>query len=533
MTTMSSDSMPEKMSDQTINNRRVQFTKLIIKPLAYGAGALGVLALVLWPFFTRYNQLLVTGVIFLVIAASTLLFPVLHQRGKTEFGFWFLFSTLGLGAFALPLIMPELIITVAIGYLVIITMGFLLLGDIRGRWITGILTLSFIGDFILINLDYSRWFPPLDPTTAIIANIGFSSITLLVAAIMIRLIVMGQEERYQLAQHASLEIGQRAQNELEQRQRLEAANQEIERYAAAQQAQHQQIEQTMSNLQNVLAQVREAVDHLNATTLDIQTATNEQAATVSEQAAAVSQTSTTIAEARQTAEQAADRARLVSEMAEKSLEIAGQGLNAVEKSVIGMAEIKAQVGVIAETILTLSEQTQQIGVIIETVNDIADQSNLLALNAAMEAARAGEAGRGFAVVAGEVRYLAEQSRQATAQISGILRQIRKAANTAVMVTEEGTKRAETGENRAKETGQSIQSIQGQVQEVALAAQQIAASARQQLEGMDQIANAMSSINQAAEQNAGGIQKMETTADNLVQISGQLHQIVQGTAHHAE
>ena len=94
---------------------------------------------------------------------------------------------------------------------------------------------------------------------------------------------------------------------------------------------------------------------------------------------------------------------------------------------------------IAETILALSEQTQQIGDIIATVNDIADQSNLLALNAAIEAARAGEAGKGFAVVAGEVRSLAEQSRQATAQVKEILGDIQKATNTAVMVTEEGTK----------------------------------------------------------------------------------------------
>ena len=107
-------------------------------------------------------------------------------------------------------------------------------------------------------------------------------------------------------------------------------------------------------------------------------------------------------------------------MASNTLKLAENGLDSVKRTEEGMLSLKDQVRHIAETILSLSEQTLQIGEIIATVNDIADQSNLLALNAAMEAARAGEAGRGFAVVAGEVRNLAEQSRQATAQVSGIL-----------------------------------------------------------------------------------------------------------------
>jgi methyl-accepting chemotaxis protein len=201
-------------------------------------------------------------------------------------------------------------------------------------------------------------------------------------------------------------------------------------------------------------------------------------------------------------------------------------LQAVLKNEEGMFNLKEQVRNIAETILALSEQTQQIGEIIASVNDISDQSHLLALNAAMEAARAGEAGRGFAVVAGEVRNLAEQSRQATAQISGILSEIQKSANTAVMVTEQGTKSAETGMSLAQTTGESIRVIREHTQQMATAAQQIAASSRQQLTGMDQITRAMENINQAAVQTQGGMQQAESATLKLNELAKQLAAILQ-------
>jgi methyl-accepting chemotaxis protein len=143
----------------------------------------------------------------------------------------------------------------------------------------------------------------------------------------------------------------------------------------------------------------------------------------------------------------------------------------------------------------------------------------------MEAARAGEAGRGFAVVAGEVRNLAEQSRQATAQVSSILSEIQKAANTAVMVTEKGTKSAEVGVELAHATGDSIRVIREHTQQVVKAAEQIAASARQQLAGMDQITHAMGNINQGAMQTQKGMQQVDQAAQNLNDLGKQLTHIV--------
>jgi methyl-accepting chemotaxis protein len=213
-------------------------------------------------------------------------------------------------------------------------------------------------------------------------------------------------------------------------------------------------------------------------------------------------------------------------MASNTLKLAENGLDAVKKTEEGMLSLKDQVRHIAETILSLSEQTLQIGEIIASVNDIADQSNLLALNAAMEAARAGEAGRGFAVVAGEVRNLAEQSRQATAQVSSILSEIQKAANTAVMVTEKGTKSAESGVELAQSTGDSIRVIREHTQQAVAAAEQITASARQQLAGMDQITRAMQNINLGATQTQKGMEQVDKTAQNLNDLARQLTSIVQ-------
>jgi methyl-accepting chemotaxis protein len=286
------------------------------------------------------------------------------------------------------------------------------------------------------------------------------------------------------------------------------------------------LSQMLANLRQLIGQMQEATDNISKANSNISTATAEQAATVTEQAASVAETTAAVEEVRQTSEQSVERAQLVSEMASNTLKLAESGLGTVKKTEDGMLDLKDQVRHIAETILSLSEQTLQIGEIIATVSDIADQSNLLALNAAMEAARAGEAGRGFAVVAGEVRNLAEQSRQATAQVSGILSEIQKAANAAVIVTEKGTKSAESSVELAQSTGDSIRVIQEHTQQVVSAAEQIAASVRQQLAGMDQITRAMENINQGATQTEKGMQQVDQAAQNLNDLARQLTSIVQ-------
>jgi methyl-accepting chemotaxis protein len=284
--------------------------------------------------------------------------------------------------------------------------------------------------------------------------------------------------------------------------------------------------QMVAILGELISQMQEATDNISKANSNISAATAQQAATVTEQSASVAETTAAVEEVRQTAKQSVDRIQLVSEMASNTLKLAETGLDAMKKTEDGMSDLKDQVRHIAETILNLSEQTLQISEIIATVNDIADQSNLLALNAAMEAARVGEAGRGFAVLAGEVRNLAEQSRQATTQVSSILGEIQRAANAAVLVTEQGTKSAESGVGLAQSTGNSIRIIREHTQQVAVASEQIAASARQQLGGMDQITRAMETINQSATQTQKGMQQVDHAAQNLNDLAMQLTSIVQ-------
>src|SRR4028119_2044466 len=151
-----------------------------------------------------------------------------------------------------------------------------------------------------------------------------------------------------------------------------------------------------------------------------------------------------------------------------------------------MKRIRSQMSLLAESMMRLSEQSQTIGEIIATVDDLAQQSNLLAVNAAIEAAKAGEQGKGFAVVAQEVKSLADQSKQSTTQVRTILSDIQKATAAAVMATEQGNKAVEDGVRQSAAAGESIVALGANVTEASQAATQIAASSQQQLVGMEQV-----------------------------------------------
>jgi len=194
--------------------------------------------------------------------------------------------------------------------------------------------------------------------------------------------------------------------------------------------------------------------------------------------------------------------------------------------VAGMRRIREQMDSIAERMVRLNEQSQSIGQIVTTVEDLAAQSNMLAVNAGIEAAKAGEHGRGFAVVAQEVRNLAEQSRQATAQVMAILADIQKATSAAMMATEQGGKSVDAGVSQASQAGQSITQINANISDSAAAAAQIAASSQQQLVGVDQVAASMEGVKQASLQNADGAQQLEAAARNLKELGDRLQRLIQ-------
>jgi methyl-accepting chemotaxis protein len=181
---------------------------------------------------------------------------------------------------------------------------------------------------------------------------------------------------------------------------------------------------------------------------------------------------------------------------------------------------------IAQSVVKLGEQSQAIGDIIATVNELAERSNLLAVNAAIEAAKAGEQGKGFTVVAQEVRNLATQSKQATAQVRTILDDIQKAAHVAVLVTEQGTRAVENGVKQSIDASESIRALSHSITDAARAMTQISASSQQQLVGMDQVGMAIDSIKRASAQNAEGMRQIEGAAHDLHQVGQTLKELVE-------
>jgi methyl-accepting chemotaxis protein len=279
--------------------------------------------------------------------------------------------------------------------------------------------------------------------------------------------------------------------------------------------------QMAGSLRDMATNITGATGSMEDVVRELQATVSEQGAALQQQASSVSETVATVGELSRSADQVSEVARRVLEEADRSVLSSKRGLDAIQQSVQGMTDVREQVQNIATTILDLSERTQQIGSIIATVDDFAERSSLLALNASIEAARAGEAGKAFSVVAGEVKNLAEQSQAATEKVRSILSDIQRTTHTAVMVTEEGSKRVDRGVELVTSAGDIIATLAGAISSSADSAKQIAAAARQQNNGIEQISVAMAGIEQFSKQNVEATRQTEGTAQTLAAVSKQL------------
>ncbi|CAK0763470.1 methyl-accepting chemotaxis protein [Gammaproteobacteria bacterium] len=287
------------------------------------------------------------------------------------------------------------------------------------------------------------------------------------------------------------------------------------------------VNQMVAGLREVAGQTRNATENLNSATIQIRASTQEQAASVEEQLAAVQQTSATLDEITQSGVQISRRAKEVVIAAEAAMTSSQSGLRAVEDTTHAMDSIRDQAESVAENIVTLSEKTQVIGEIIISVNEIAERSHLLALNAAIEAVAAGEHGRRFSVVAAEIKNLADQAKEATAQVRTILGDIQRGINASVMLTEEAVKRIAFGKEHTDATQRNIQEMSNNIRESVQTFQQIVAATNQHQIGLEQVMVALQNIRQASKQTADTTRQLDGAAANLSALSQQLTHTVSG------
>jgi methyl-accepting chemotaxis protein len=263
---------------------------------------------------------------------------------------------------------------------------------------------------------------------------------------------------------------------------------------------------------------RSVTTDLNAAAAEIRASAQEQAASVEEQFAAVQETAATLDEITHSGAQISKRASEVIATAQATAQTARSGLRAATDTAKAMDAIREQGEAVAGNIVALSEKTQVIGDIIESVDDISERTHLLALNAAITAAAAGENGRSFAVVAAEMKQLADQAKAATVQVRGILGEIQRGINTSVMLTEEAVKRAATGKTRSDTTQRTIEDMATQVEQSAQTFQQIIASTNQQQLAIEQVTGALQNIRQASQQTAAGTREVEAASANLTELA---------------
>ncbi len=279
------------------------------------------------------------------------------------------------------------------------------------------------------------------------------------------------------------------------------------------------------NIHQMISNVTESVQATASASNQISASTEEMAAGAQEQSSQANEVATAIEQMTSTILQTSRNSMSASENARKAGSIAREGGKVVKDTVDGMNRIADVVNSAATTVKKLGKSSDEIGEIIQVINDIADQTNLLALNAAIEAARAGEQGRGFAVVADEVRKLAERTTKATKEIAGMIKQIQDDTNGAVQSIEKGTEEVENGKTLANKAGSSLEEIISASTEVEDLINQVATASEEQSSAAEQISKSIEGINSVTNETASGIQQIARAAEDLNRLTENLQALI--------
>jgi len=281
----------------------------------------------------------------------------------------------------------------------------------------------------------------------------------------------------------------------------------------------------VDSIKETLQLVSQASDAVACASGEISSSTEEMAAGTQEQSNQSAEVSSAVEEMTKTIIENSKNAVQTAETAKRARAAAEQGGKVVEATVAGMNLIASVVKQSANTIKALGKSSDQIGEIIGVIDDIADQTNLLALNAAIEAARAGEQGRGFAVVADEVRKLAERTTKATKEIASMIKTIQNDTMGAVTSMNEGTKQVDEGIQLAERAGVSLKEIMYVSQTVTDMITQIAAASEQQSTASEQISKNVEAITSVTGQTANGTQQIARAAEDLNTLTENLQKIL--------
>lgn len=285
------------------------------------------------------------------------------------------------------------------------------------------------------------------------------------------------------------------------------------------------LNQMKNNLVDLISQFRMNAEQVSSAATEIASAAEQSASGAGEQEAQAGEVSASIEEMAATIVESSQNAASAKDSAQNAAEVADEGGKIVQKTIEGMQAIAETVKASARTIGELGKRSDEIGEIISVIDDIADQTNLLALNAAIEAARAGEQGRGFAVVADEVRKLAERTTKATTEIAAMIKGIQEDTGGAVASMEEGTTQVEAGTELAIQAGESLTKIVSVVNEVQSVIEQIATASDEQSATAEQISGNVANMSTVTKQSAQGAEQMASTAEELNRQTDQLNELV--------